>query len=123
LLWKLKQLNASKQVKTRKDILEDYINQPKKSGYRSIHILADMSYDAVVKNNNSKKVHPQNFVCEIQRRTQPQDFWRDLMHEFHYTGREFGIKQSTYQKLVSEMAERFLAEDHSRLHYEAYINQ
>ena len=79
----LKQINASKQVKTRKDTLEDYISEPKKSGYRSIHILAGISYDALVKDNNDRvKVDQQDFVCEIQIRTQLQDFWGDLTHEF-----------------------------------------
>ena len=110
----LNQINSSKKIKTRKDTLEDYIHQPKKTGYRSIHILADMSYDAVVnENSDSIKVDPQDFVCEIQIRTKLQDFWGDLTHEFHYTGKEFGENQSTYEKLVSEMANRFASEDHS----------
>lgn len=110
----LNQINSSKIIKTRKDTLEDYINQPKKTGYRSIHILADILYDAVVKENSDRtKVHRQDFVCEIQIRTKLQDFWGDLTHEFHYTGKEFGENQSTYEKLVSEMANRFAAEDHS----------
>jgi putative GTP pyrophosphokinase len=110
----LNQINTSKKTKTRKDTLEDYINQPKKTGYRSIHILADISYDAVVKDNSdSIKVDQRDFVCEIQIRTKLQDFWGDLTHEFHYTGKEFGKNQSTYEKLVSEMANRFASEDHS----------
>lgn len=110
----LNQINSSKKIKTRKDTLEDYINQPKKAGYRSIHILADISYDAVVKDNSDIiKVDQRDFVCEIQIRTQLQDFWGDLTHEFHYTGKEFGENQSTYEKLVSEMANRFASEDHS----------
>ena len=110
----LEQINASKQVKTRKDTLEDYISKPKKSGYRSIHILAGISYDAVVKDNNDGvNVDQQDFVCEIQIRTQLQDFWGDLSHEFHYSGNEFGENQGTYEKLVSEMANRFALEDHS----------
>jgi putative GTP pyrophosphokinase len=36
----LNQINTSKKIKTRLDTLEDYIHQPKKTGYRSIHILA-----------------------------------------------------------------------------------
>jgi putative GTP pyrophosphokinase len=110
----LNQINSSKKIKTRKDTLEDYINQPKKTGYRSIHILADISDDAVVKDNSdSIKVDQRDFVCEIQIRTKLQDFWGDLTHEFHYTGKEFGENQSTYEKLVSEMANRFASEDHS----------
>ena len=110
----LNQINSSKKIKTRKDTLEDYISEPKKTGYRSIHILADISYDAVVKDNSdSIKVDQQDFVCEIQIRTKLQDFWGDLTHEFHYTGKEFGENQSTYEKLVSEMANRFASEDHS----------
>ena len=110
----LNQINSSKKINTRKDTLEDYIHQPKKTGYRSIHILADILYDAVVKENSeSIKVDQRDFVCEIQIRTRLQDFWGDLTHEFHYTGKDFGENQSNYEKLVSEMANRFEAEDHS----------
>jgi putative GTP pyrophosphokinase len=110
----LNQINSSKKIGTRKDTLEDYINQPKKTGYRSIHILADVLYDAFVKDNiDSIKVDQRDFVCEIQIRTKLQDFWGDLTHEFHYTRKEFGENESTYEKLVSEMANRFAAEDHS----------
>ena len=110
----LNEINSSKTIKARKDTLEDYINQPKKTGYRSIHILADISDDAVIKNNSdSIKVDQRDFVCEIQIRTKLQDFWGDLTHEFHYTRKEFGENQSTYEKLVSEMANRFALEDRS----------
>lgn len=110
----LNQINSSKNIKTRKDSLEDYINQLKKTGYRSIHILADILYNAVVKENSDRtKFDQQDFVCEIQIRTKLQDFWGDLTHEFHYTRKEFGENQSTYEKLVSEMAKRFAAEDNS----------
>ena len=110
----LNQIKSSKNIKTRKDSLEDYINQLKKNGYRSIHILADILYNAVVKENSDRtKFDQQDFVCEIQIRTKLQDFWGDLTHEFHYTRKEFGENQSTYEKLVSEMAKRFAAEDNS----------
>jgi putative GTP pyrophosphokinase len=110
----LNQINALKTIKTREGILEDYIYQPKKTGYRSIHILADILYDTVVsENSDSIKVDQFDFVCEIQIRTKLQDFWGDLTHEFHYTGKDFGENQSNYEKLVSEMANRFASEDHS----------
>ena len=71
----LNQINSSKKINTRKDTLQDYINQPKETGYRSMHILAAISYDAVVKDNSdSIKVDQQDFVCEIQIKTKLQDF-------------------------------------------------
>ena len=110
----LDQINSSNKIKIRLDTLEDFIHQPKRTGYRSIHILANVLHDAVLKNNiDSIKIEQQNFVCEIQIRTKLQDFWGDLTHEFHYTQKDFAENQNTYEKLVSEMADRFASEDHS----------
>jgi putative GTP pyrophosphokinase len=109
----LNQIHSSNTLRTRQDTLEDYIHEPKKTGYRSIHILANILHDAVEKNKiDSIKVDQQAFVCEIQIRTKLQDFWGELTHETHHTGKEFGKNQNTYEKLVSEMANRFAAEDY-----------
>jgi len=109
----LGEIISLKTINTRKETLEDYIGQPKKSGYRSIHILADIWRNNTNNEKNSDEIKPGilNFVCEIQLRTVLQDFWGNLTHEFHYTGNEFGDNQDLYEKLVSEMADRFASED------------
>ncbi len=54
----------------------DYIENPKESGYRSLHIVVSIPVyltDSV-----------QNVKVEIQLRTIAMDFWASLEHELHY---------------------------------------
>lgn len=54
----------------------DYIENPKESGYRSLHIVVSIPIyltDSV-----------QNVKVEIQLRTIAMDFWASLEHELHY---------------------------------------
>jgi len=55
-------------INTRKETLEDHMVPTKKSGYRSIHILAGISYNNLKDEENGKEIKPgiSNFVCEIQ---------------------------------------------------------
>ncbi|MDD5930830.1 MAG: GTP pyrophosphokinase family protein [Spirochaetales bacterium] len=58
-------------------ILEhDYIEHPKESGYRSLHIVVQTPVYL------SKTAH--NVKVEIQLRTIAMDFWASLEHELHY---------------------------------------
>lgn len=58
-------------------ILEhDYIEKPKESGYRSLHIVVKTPVYL------SKTAH--NVKVEIQLRTIAMDFWASLEHELHY---------------------------------------
>ena len=54
----------------------DYIENPKESGYRSLHIVVETPVYL------SKTVH--NVKVEIQLRTIAMDFWASLEHELHY---------------------------------------
>lgn len=54
----------------------DYIEKPKESGYRSLHIVVETPVYL------SKSVH--NVKVEIQLRTIAMDFWASLEHELHY---------------------------------------
>ena len=56
--------------------VQDYIKSPKKSGYRSYHMLVTVPVflsDVVV-----------DTKVEIQIRTVAQDFWATLEHKMHY---------------------------------------
>ena len=56
--------------------VQDYIKNPKKSGYRSYHMLVTVPVflsDVVV-----------DTKVEIQIRTVAQDFWATLEHKMHY---------------------------------------
>lgn len=54
----------------------DYIQCPKESGYRSLHLVIETPVYL------SKSVH--NVKVEIQLRTIAMDFWASLEHELHY---------------------------------------
>ena len=54
----------------------DYIQCPKESGYRSLHLVIETPVYL------SKTVH--NVKVEIQLRTIAMDFWASLEHELHY---------------------------------------
>lgn len=54
----------------------DYIENPKESGYRSLHIVVETPVYL------SKTVH--NVKVEIQLRTIAMDFWASLEHELRY---------------------------------------
>jgi len=54
----------------------DYIQNPKKSGYRSLHLVIEIPVYL------SKTEH--NVRVEIQLRTIAMDFWASLEHQLHY---------------------------------------
>ena len=54
----------------------DYINEPKQSGYRSLHLVIEVPVYL------SKTEH--NVRVEIQLRTIAMDFWESLEHELDY---------------------------------------
>jgi len=54
----------------------DYIDQPKESGYRSLHLVIEIPVYL------SKTAH--NVRVEIQLRTIAMDFWASLEHQLHY---------------------------------------
>ena len=54
----------------------DYIQEPKESGYRSLHLVIETPVYL------SKTEH--NVKVEIQLRTIAMDFWASLEHELHY---------------------------------------
>lgn len=95
--------------------VEDYISNPKPSGYRSIHLLANVSYDGVKRSGGSVVITNEGMVCEIQIRTKLQDAWGDVTHEFHYKAKNAGVDNIIYEKILSEVSDRLANEDRSLL--------
>ena len=56
--------------------MKDYIKNPKKSGYRSLHVIVTVG----VYFSDQKREIP----VEIQIRTIAMDFWASLEHQLHY---------------------------------------
>ena len=106
-------IQAAKQFSIKPRSLEDYIKDPKRTGYRSIHLLADISYDRVKTRRKQRTVVEDQMICEIQIRTKLQDTWAEFTHRVHRKALvEF---QADYVTAISEVARRLAAEDQSVL--------
>ncbi len=97
------------------DEVEDYIDDPKPSGYRSIHLLADVGYDRVHRSGREVEIQDGSMVCEIQIRTMLQDAWGQITHEFHYKAQSAGVNNRFYERILAEIASRLCNEDNSLL--------
>jgi putative GTP pyrophosphokinase len=91
----------------------DYIEKPKASGYRGIHLHARISYENMSTTNCNVKITPQKILCEIQVRTKLMDAWADLTHEFHYKAKSAGVQDDHLEKVLESQSKRFFSEDES----------
>ncbi|MHA1937032.1 MAG: GTP pyrophosphokinase [Candidatus Thorarchaeota archaeon] len=106
-------IQATTQFRIQPRSLEDYIIDPKRTGYRAIHLLADVSYDRVKTDRKRRTVVEDRMICEIQIRTKLQDAWAEFTHEVHCKiPSEF---QADYETTIAEIARRLAAEDRSAL--------
>ena len=106
-------IQATTQFRIKPRSLEDYIRDPKRTGYRAIHLLADVSYDRVKTYRKQRTVVEENMICEIQIRTKLQDAWAEFTHEVHCNvPAEF---QADYETAIADIARRLAAEDRSAL--------
>jgi putative GTP pyrophosphokinase len=106
-------IQATKQFRIKPRSLEDYIRDPKRTGYRSIHLLADISYDRVKTYGKQHTVVEDRMICEIQIRTKLQDAWAEFTHDVHC---KIPSKfQADYETTIAEIARRLAAEDRSAL--------
>jgi putative GTP pyrophosphokinase len=106
-------IQATKQFRIKPLSLEVYIRDPKRTGYRSVHLLADISYDRVKTNGKQHTVVEDRMICEIQIRTKLQDALAEFRHEVHCTiPSEF---QADYETAIAEIAGSLAAEDRSAL--------
>ena len=106
-------IQATKQFRIKPRSLEDYIRDPKRTGYRAIHLLADVSYDRVKTYRKRRTVVEDIMICEIQILTKLQDAWAQFTHEVHCkVPTEF---QADYETAIADIASRLAAEDRSAL--------
>ena len=106
-------IQATKQFLIKPRSLEDYIKDPKPTGYRAIHILADISYDRVKTFKERRTVVEDRMIGEIQIRSKLQNAWSDFTHEMHVkVPAEF---QENYEATIADIASRLSAEDNSAL--------
>ena len=106
-------IQATTQFRIEPRSLEDYIRDPKRTGYRAIHLLADVSYDRVKTYRKRRTLVEDKMICEIQIRTKLQDAWAEFTHEVHYkVPAEF---QADYERAIADIASRLAVEDMSAL--------
>ena len=109
----LNYIQATKQFRVKPRTVEDYIGDPKRTGYRSIHLLADVSYDSVKTYRKQRTVVEDEMICEIQIRTKLQDAWAEFTHDVH--SRVSAEFQADYETAIADIASRLAAEDESAL--------
>lgn len=106
-----KYINENKQFVIIPQLTKNYIDNPKRSGYRSIHIIAKMTYDRVKSEEGVITIVPEDMNCEIQIRTKLMDTWADLTHEFHYKAKLLGIEDPNLERILKTQSDRFASED------------
>jgi putative GTP pyrophosphokinase len=106
-------IQATTQFRIQQRSLEDYIRDPKHTGYRAIHLLADVSYDRMKTYKEKRTIVEDRMICEIQIRTKLQNAWSEFTHEVHCkVPAEF---QADYDTIIADIACRLAAEDKSAL--------
>ena len=90
--------------------IENFILNPKETGYRSIHILNKVDPNVLELEIPKHKQLPR-IISEIQIRTKLQDSWAEITHEFHYKAKYAGINNPTYESLLGDISERLAIED------------
>jgi putative GTP pyrophosphokinase len=106
-------IQATKQFRIKPRSQEDYIRDPKSTGYRAIHLLADVSYDRVQTYRKRRTVVQDTMICEIQIRTKIQDAWAEFTHDVHSkVPPDF---QADYETTIADIASRLATEDRSAL--------
>ena len=109
----LEYIQATRQFRIQPRSLEDYIRDPKRTGYRAIHLLADVSYDRVKTYKEQRTVVEDRMICEIQIRTKLQNAWSDFTHEMYIkVPAEF---QEDYETAIAGIASNLAIEDMSAL--------
>jgi len=106
-------IQVTKQFRIKPRSLEDYIRDPKHTGYRAIHLLADVSYDRVKTYRKRKAVFEDRMICEIQILTKLQDAWAEFTHELY--SKVPAEVQADNEIAIADIASRLAAEDKSAL--------
>ncbi|HHN8583571.1 RelA/SpoT domain-containing protein [Providencia rettgeri] len=117
----MKQIIQSTEHILIKEEIENYIDKPKKSGYRSIHLQGEIKYDGVNRDDGNVEISKNSICCEIQIRTKLQDAWADITHEFHYKAKRDGVSNDVYERVLASFADRLAVDEKEMINIrEAY---
>ncbi|MDB5275666.1 MAG: hypothetical protein JWR61_621 [Ferruginibacter sp.] len=107
----LKSIMQSTEIEIISSSIENYILNPKSSGYRALHVLADVNYNgALPKESMTNKI-----ICEIQIRTRLQDAWGDITHDLYYRAKHVKQADRMYYSFLNAISKRLLQEDNELL--------
>jgi putative GTP pyrophosphokinase len=90
---------------------ENYIFDPKRSGYRAIHISLFVELNESELEEYQLQDLVGDKICEIQLRTRLQDLWGELTHEYYYQAKITGLRNTDYEEFYASCSERFFNED------------
>jgi len=91
---------------------ENYIDHPKKSGYRAIHLTSTLFNEGILYKLDAKGLPillP--FTFEIQIKTKLQEAWGDISHEFYFKSKSKNIQNKKYESFLEKSANRLFNED------------
>lgn len=88
--------------------IENYVAEPKQSGYRAIHLTSTLFNEGMLYKLNTNGLP---FTFEIQIKTKLQEAWGDISHEFYLKSKTKDIVNKKYESLLQESAERLFNED------------
>jgi putative GTP pyrophosphokinase len=117
-----KMIEQSHGFSVHSDETEDFIAKAKPSGYRSIHLMADFTYDSVTRGGGSHELTPRTMVCEIQIRTRLQNAFGQLTHDFPYKSSNSEAGKH-YQERVAQMAESLAEQDRAASHIRQFVRE
>lgn len=101
----------SREIEIINNSVENYIINPKPSGYRALHVLANINYNSFIQ----KELMVDKIIFEIQIRTRLQDAWGDITHELYYRTKYARQADRTDYSLLQDISKRFLQEDNELL--------
>lgn len=103
----LNSIMQSTEIEIIKNSIENYILNPKPSGYRAVHVLANFNHNGTI----PKHPMTNKIICEIQIRTRLQDAWGDITHDLYYRAKHSTQVDKMYNSFLNDISKRLLQQD------------
>ncbi len=91
--------------------IENYITKPKASGYRALHVLANINSPGL----KQMEAATEKMICEIQIRTRLQDAWGDITHDLYYRAKHSDKPDKMNYVFLNDTAKTLLQQDNELL--------
>lgn len=90
--------------------IENYNDEPKKSGYRAIHLSSTLHYGVKINGITIDIPFKIPFTFEIQVKTKLQEAWGEITHEFYLRSKTENINKK-YESVFKRSADKLFKED------------